>query len=489
MAGDGTAVLLARYRLEARLGSGGMGAVWRATDLLLKRDVAVKLMALALRADPVAWERFRREAQYQAGLRHPGITEVYDYGEADGQPFIVLEFLDGSDLFSYLRDYPGGLPASRVVELGTQAAEALAYLHGSGLLHRDIKSANLFLSRDGQLKVFDFGVAKSRGSASITSAGTRLGTWAYLAPEVWLGEEATARADLYALGCVLHEMLTGQPPFPVHHDEQALRRLHLQDPPPPPRGAHPVPERLAALVGELMSKDPRARPASARDVADELRAIGQTPAAWSPDDLLTPRPLPDGASPAGGRGPAGGSSHLALPGQAAEGDLAAGAGAPAVRTLARTSELPPDHDEAPGPAGRGVPVAGALAAEAVPRPALALAGQADAWLWAWAARACAWVVFATAVALCIAITAGHLAPAYRLFVLVPAALYTLPGALAVSRATVSRVAPVALAFVSFCIAEAAAILVASHVRPGEAWSAVLALAWLGGVCAALYRSR
>src|ERR1700743_2741032 len=138
MAGDTDAVLLARYRLDGHLGVGGMGAVWRATDLLLKRDVAVKLMALALRADPVSWERFRREAQYQAGLRHPGITEVYDYGEHDGQPFIVLEFLDGSDLYSYVRDHPGGLRADEVLRLGTPAAQALAHLPRSGLLQRQI---------------------------------------------------------------------------------------------------------------------------------------------------------------------------------------------------------------------------------------------------------------------------------------------------------------------------------------------------------------
>jgi hypothetical protein len=485
-AGEPT-VLLSRYRLDQHLGTGGMGTIWRATDLLLKRDVAVKLMATQLRLDPVSWERFRREAQYQAALRHPGITEVYDYGEHDGQPFIVMEFLDGGDLHALLRASPGGLPAGQAVSLAIQAADALAYLHDSGILHRDIKSANLFLARDGQLKVCDFGVAKSLGSASITHAGARLGTWAYLAPEVWLGEDATASSDLYALGCVMHEMLTGQPPFSVLQDEMAVRQAHLRDEVPPPRGEHPVPERLSGLVSELLSKDPRARPSTARELAEDLRAVAAaTEAAGSGDALVV----------ALGHAP-GGSG-----------------GAPAAATVPRTRELPPGYYQsaAPAPAGlavggpglgNGGPAGTALASPVSaspvsPSPAVAdrhaLAafgeprGQDGARLWTWASLVSAWLVFATMVALCAAIAAGHLAPEYRLFVLVPAAIYTLPGAVAVSHATFSRAGQAALVFVSLWISEAAAILVASHVRPAEAWSAIMVFAWLGAISAAVHYS-
>jgi len=494
------AVLLGRYRLDRRLGTGGMGTVWQATDLLLKRDVAVKLMAPELRLDPVSWERFRREGQYQASLRHPGITEVYDYGEHDGLPFIVMEFLDGEDLHALLGASRGGLPADRAVSLAIQAADALAYLHDSGILHRDIKPANLFLARDGQLKVCDFGVAKSLGSASITHAGTRLGTWAYLAPEAWLGEEATASTDLYALGCVLHEMLTGRPPFSVLQDEMAVRQAHLREQVLPPGGEHLVPPRLGRLISELLSKDQKARPASARDVAEELRAVAAGPQA------------------------AGTGDSLAAVGQGIGPGLSPGAsGSAATARLPRTRELPPGYYQAavpvdPAAASSAVATATVLAGPA--RPGCALAGPrpvspavggppapaaraepggaGGARLWVWAARVSAWLVFATMVALCVAIAAGHLAPEYRLFVLAPAAVYTLPGAVAVSRASFSRasssrggssrVGPAALAFVLLWIAEAAAVLVASHVRPSEAWSAAMVLAWLGAVLAAVYYS-
>jgi Protein kinase domain len=531
-----------------------MGTVWRATDLLLQREVAVKLMAPQLRLDPVSWERFRREAQYQAALRHPGITEVYDYGEHEGQPFIVMEFLDGGDLYTLLRENPGGLTTDRAVSLGIQAADALAYLHDSGILHRDIKPANLFIAREpvarapfageslapgGQLKVCDFGVAKSQGSASITQAGTRLGTWAYLAPEVWLGEEATASTDLYALGCVLHEMLTGRPPFSVLQDEMTVRRAHLQDQVPPARGGHPVPERLSGLISQLLSKEPQARPATARDVAEELRAVA---ASSDVTGTETGSGSGDGVVALGLVGGAG----LLPAGAGAAGGHSGGTGAPAAATLPRTRELPPGYHQAAaadglalampggaGPAGvvsgAGVPAgvvagvavaAGAARTDPVPvadRHALAVAskrrGPDDGQLWAWAARVSAWLVFATMVGLCVAIAAGHLAPAYRLFVLVPAAIYTLPGAVAVSRATFgrpssrgtmsggaissgeipagsasSRVGPAAAVFVSLWIAEAAAIGVASHVRPAEAWSAIMVVAWLGGISAAVYYS-
>jgi tRNA A-37 threonylcarbamoyl transferase component Bud32 len=521
--GTGT-VLLGRYRLDRQLGGGGMGTVWQATDLLLKRDVAVKLMAPQLRSDPVSWERFRREAQYQAALRHPGITEVYDYGEHEGQPFIVMEFLDGSDLSALLRGNPQGLPVAEAAALAVQAADALAYLHDSGLLHRDIKPANLFLGRDGQLKVCDFGVAKSVGSASITHAGARLGTWAYLAPEVWLGEQATARTDLYALGCVLHEMVTGQPPFSLLADEATVRQAHLRGQLPPPRGEQPLPERLSRLIGELLSKDPADRPATARDVADELRPVAAAPVAAVPGaggpvaDGLAPVPAPGRNLPPGADQPPGGN----LP--------PGGSGGAAAATIQRTRELPPGYYQAGAGTAvlDGVRPGGVLADPGLAGlaladdPVLAASGQprdADGTrLWAGAARVSAWLVFATMVALCIAIAAGHLAPEYRLFVLAPAALYTLPGAVAVSRATFSRapsgrtasvgamsvgamsggampgsapsggVGPAATVFVSLWISEAAAILVASHVRPAEAWSAVMVLSWLIGICAAVYSS-
>jgi hypothetical protein len=405
--------------------------------------------------------------------------------------------------------------------------------------------------------VCDFGVAKSQGSASITHAGTRLGTWAYLAPEVWLGEEATASTDLYALGCVLHEILAGQPLFSPSQDETAARQAHLHGEVPPPRGEQPIPQRLAALVGELLNKDPQARPATARDVAEELRAVAA--AVWddgppAPGHVLNANPPPGACRPAGACRPPGASRPAggSLP---ASRSLPLGArlpaggngGAPAAATIPRTRELPPgyypadpellDAGQAGIPGASPVRASPALADSALTgRRALALSGeprgQDSAQLWIWAARISAWLVFATTVALCAVIADGHLAPEYRLFVLVPAAIYALPGAMAVSRATFSRatpasvtpgnvksaggtsasatstaspgslespgdgpassassrLGPAATAFVTLWISEAAAILVASHVRPAEAWSAIMVVAWLAAISTAVYYS-
>jgi hypothetical protein len=266
-------VLARRYRLDRILGAGGMGEVWHGRDVQLGREVAVKLMR-AGDSSPVAFERFRREAAIAASLEHPGITMVHDFGHHDGRLFIVTELLRGHELGSLIAAHPGGLPLPQVLDLGVQLADALAAAHGQGIVHRDLKPSNLFVLLDGRLKVCDFGLARDLNAAStITRPGEVFGTAMYMAPEQWLGKPTAPGIDLYSLGCILHEMLTGRLVF-AGPTPPAYMTQHLTMAPVPPQVRNPsVPSDLNDLVAALLAKDPAIRPASALVVRDTLAAM------------------------------------------------------------------------------------------------------------------------------------------------------------------------------------------------------------------------
>lgn len=267
-------VLAGRYRLDEMLGRGGMGEVWRCRDLRLGRDVAVKVL-LATDPDQEDVRRFRREAEAAAALRHPGITVVFDIDEADGRMFIVTELLHGQNLADLLKEHPGGLPAGRALDLGIEIASALEHAHGHGIVHRDLKPLNLFVQAEGPLKVCDFGIARDlNATSSLTTHG--IGTPGYMSPEQWEAKPASPGMDLYSLGCVLYQSLTGRLPF-GGPTIPAFMRQHFQDVPAPPRDLRPdVPAELSDLVLRLLAKDPADRPASAGVVLDELRRIRQS---------------------------------------------------------------------------------------------------------------------------------------------------------------------------------------------------------------------
>ncbi|MCM1968016.1 serine/threonine-protein kinase [Streptomyces sp. G1] len=267
--------LAGRYRLDRQLGQGGMGEVWRAYDTALDRAVAVKLVREAV-ASEEAVVRFRREATIGARLQHPGITVVHDVGQEAEQLFIVMELLAGEDLGQALQREPRGLPVAVAVELAAQTAEALAAAHELGVVHRDLKPPNLFLLPGGRLKICDFGIAHSADATAgwtVTGRGG-LGTPPYMAPEQWRGEHVDARCDLYALGCVLYALLSGEPPFGRDGGYWALMHRHTTEPPVPLREAGtPVPADLDRLVLRLLAKDPADRPQSAVEVAAALRGL------------------------------------------------------------------------------------------------------------------------------------------------------------------------------------------------------------------------
>jgi eukaryotic-like serine/threonine-protein kinase len=260
-----------RYTLDRHLATGGMGTVYVATDTALSRTVAIKILKPEFASDRAFRTRFETEARHAAGLDHPGIAKVYDYGETAGEtprPYLVMEYVDGQPLSALLA--PGRpLEPSRVVDLIAQTAEALQAAHDKQIVHRDVKPANLLITPDARVKVTDFGIAKAASDTPITQTGTIIGTAHYLPPEQAEGKPATPRSDIYALGVVLYECLTGTRPF-VADNPVAIAIAHVrQEPPPLPDSVAPW---LAALTMRMMAKDPAARPESAGELAQQLRA-------------------------------------------------------------------------------------------------------------------------------------------------------------------------------------------------------------------------
>src|SRR5215469_3583786 len=268
-------MLADRYRLDDQIAAGGMGEVWRATDLVLGRPVAIKLLRVEYAQHPETLARFRAEARHAGALSHPHIARIYDYGEAGAThpPFLVMELVDGPPLTRLLADGP--MEPARVMDLVAQAADA----HAAGLVHRDIKPGNLPLAPRDQVKITDFGIAYAAGSAPITRTGMLIGTPAYVAPERVAGAGATPASDLYSLGIVAYEGLAGGLPFSGTAMEVALSHQMRELPSLPAA----VPAEAAALVAELTAKDPAARPARAGEVvtrAGRLRdALAGAPAA------------------------------------------------------------------------------------------------------------------------------------------------------------------------------------------------------------------
>jgi serine/threonine-protein kinase len=306
-------VLGGRYRLRSRLAAGGMGAVWAAEDLVLGREVAVKVLGEALASDRLAALRLRREARAAGRLVHPGIARVLDLGEDGGRPYLVMELLHGESLAARLAR-AGPLAPAEAVRVVAAAADALEAAHRAGIVHRDVKPSNVFVTGGGDAKLLDFGIATAAGDTAVTG-GVLLGTAAYLAPERVLGHDATSAADVYALGVLLYELLAGRPPF-AGDTGTALAMAHVHAHRVPLRSVAPqVPPALAAACEHALAKDPAARPPSAATLAALLRStVPATPTptprlpgparAGSPTAVLPPTPALDATPPVNRPAPA-----------------------------------------------------------------------------------------------------------------------------------------------------------------------------------------
>ena len=301
-----------RYNVVETLGSGGMADVYLAHDEVLDRDVALKVLNRRLSGDEEFVERFRREARSAATLSHPNVVQIYDRGEAeDGASYISMEYLPGGTLEDRIsRDAP--MDSRVTLEVAVQIAEALGAAHEGGVIHRDVKPQNVLVTRTGDVKVADFGIARAESAGTMTGNAV-LGTAAYMSPEQAAGRPVDPRSDLYSLGVVMYEMLTGEPPFTAGGSISAAMQ-HANETPIPPKSKNPdVPEATDDLVIRLLSKNPDDRPPSASALADDLRRLAQE---RTPEDLPKTERAPSagrqtGTSPTpvypGGRKGGGGS--------------------------------------------------------------------------------------------------------------------------------------------------------------------------------------
>ncbi|MCB0880843.1 MAG: serine/threonine protein kinase [Thermoleophilia bacterium] len=318
------------YRIEAELGRGGQAVVYRATQLALQRQVALKVVSQQLSADPSFMERFKREGIAAASLDHPHVIPVYEAGEADGMAFLAMKFVDGPSLDDLIRT-PPGIDARRCMSILHQAAEALDYAHSKGLVHRDVKPANILIGAGDHAYLSDFGLTRAMDGSRLTSSGVWMGTLEYVAPEQIRGAEVTSAADRYALAIVAYEALTGKTVFD-QTDRTALLYAHMHETPvAPSKRRQELGRQVDRVFQRALSKKPDERPATSVALVEELATAVGAQGITGPPGRPAPPPSPPGGSrrPTPGRGsavpppppspPAGSRNAASLPPQNAGG--------------------------------------------------------------------------------------------------------------------------------------------------------------------------
>jgi eukaryotic-like serine/threonine-protein kinase len=261
--------VVGNYKITEKLGEGGMGAVYKGVDLMLEREVAIKALRPELASQPQVVERFRSEAVTLAKLNHQNIAALYSFFRQGDEFFMVMEFMRGRTLDEIVSK-SGPMSCEEAVPLFCHALEGIGYAHRLGIIHRDIKPANMMLTDDGTLKVMDFGIARVLGTARMTRAGNLIGTIEYMSPEQVRGQETDERADIYALGVLLFELLTGRLPF-ASENEYELMKMQIEHAPPAPRSLAPhIPEAIERAILKAMAKRPEDRFQSAHEFRDEL---------------------------------------------------------------------------------------------------------------------------------------------------------------------------------------------------------------------------
>src|SRR5215469_12030755 len=291
------------YEIVAPIGAGGMGEVFRAADTRLGRDVALKVLPRQFAADADRLHRFEQEARAVAALNHPNILAVFDAGQQDGSSFLVSELLEGESLRAALDR--GALPPRKTIEYGVQIAQGLAAAHAKGIVHRDLKPENVFVTKDGRVKILDFGLAKlaqkvsaaaaeSDGitlTSSQTAAGVVMGTASYMAPEQVRGESADPRTDIFAFGAVLYEMLSGQRAFRRNTPAETMTAVLKEDPPEISDPCHPVSPALDRTIRRCLEKNPEQRFQSIRDLSFALAALSGSDTSGAVRAALNPRKM------------------------------------------------------------------------------------------------------------------------------------------------------------------------------------------------------
>jgi serine/threonine-protein kinase len=281
------------YRIVEKIGEGGMGAVFRGVDLMLEREVAVKVLKPEFSSQPQLVERFRAEAVTLAKLNHPNVATLHNFFRQGNDFFMVMEFVRGETLESVIKQ-TGALSCARAVDLFNQAMEGIGRAHKLGIIHRDIKPANMMLTEDGSIKVMDFGIARMLGTSRVTKQGNIVGTIAYMSPEAIQGAESDGRSDIYSLGILLYEMVTGRGPFDCD-TEFSLMMAQIQDPPPPPTTFVPtLPLHVERAIMKALAKNPEAR---FQSVGEFSSALGRGPVSAETE----PQSAPSRSAPTGAR--------------------------------------------------------------------------------------------------------------------------------------------------------------------------------------------
>ena len=288
---------LGRYEILSELGQGAMGVVYKAIDPLIERTVAIKTIRLNLSKDELDnfEERFYREAKSAGRLNHPNIVTIYDIGKSENSAYMAMEFMEGRLLRDIL-DTHTALSIDKIVDIAAQIADGLAYAHEHGIVHRDIKPANIMLVRDDVAKIMDFGIAQMP-SGSRTLAGTVLGSPKYMSPEQIIGKTMDGRTDIFALGVILYEMLTGEPPFDGDNINTIMYRIINENPPPPKSLAPRLPEAFNFIIAKALHKDPEQRYQNAREMATALRNYNHAAARLAPASLPNLPSQPKAAKP------------------------------------------------------------------------------------------------------------------------------------------------------------------------------------------------
>ncbi|MCH6574986.1 MAG: serine/threonine protein kinase, partial [Bacteroidetes bacterium] len=266
---------ISHYKIIEKLGEGGMGVVYKAEDTKLKREVAIKFLPRFISANKEERQRFEIEAQAAASLNHPNITTIHSIEDVDDQLFIVMEYIDGIELKDKIKSGP--ISTDEVINIANQIAEGLDVAHKKGIIHRDIKSSNIMITKDGKVKIMDFGLAKIKGGTELTKIGSTVGTAAYMSPEQARGEGVDQRTDIWSFGVVLYEMLTGQLPFKGDYEQAVIYSILNEEPKLITELRRDIPSRLAHIVKRILKKNSKDRYQTTAELVDDLKIVTKDP--------------------------------------------------------------------------------------------------------------------------------------------------------------------------------------------------------------------